>query len=280
MIMNSINRSFEQQRIINILQIAPSFNARNEMACRTAFLADYLMRSQHRSLVLGISGGVDSLTAGLLAQNAVRYARERGYEAKFIAMRLPYGMQKDEEDAQRSLETIQPDSIITVDIKPASDAMLAAVKAGGLAFESPGQEDFILGNIKARQRMIAQYAVAGTTHGLVIGTDHAAEALMGFFTKFGDGACDLTPLTGLNKRRVRALAKSLGAPDSLVHKVPTADLESLAPLKPDESAFGITYDEIDDFLEGKQVSDKAYEVILKQYRSTAHKRALPVDPLA
>jgi len=78
----------------------------------------------------------------------------------------------------------------------------------------------------------------------VIGTDHAAEALMGFYTKFGDGACDLTPLHGLNKRRVRAVAEWLGAPNELVHKVPTADLESLSPGKADEDAFGITYAEI------------------------------------
>jgi NAD+ synthase len=278
--MNNTSRIIEQRRIISVLQIAPSFDARIEIECRTAFIRDCLIRAQRRSLVLGISGGVDSLTAGLLAQNAVQQAREGGHDAKFIAMRLPYGVQKDEEDAQRSLDAIRPDAIITVDVKPASDAMLAALKAGGLTFESPAQEDFILGNIKARQRMIAQYAVAGATHGLVIGTDHAAEALMGFFTKFGDGACDLTPLTGLTKRRVRALAQSFGVAEALVYKIPTADLESLAPLKPDESAFGISYDEIDDFLEGRQVSDAAYEVILKQYRSTAHKRALPVDPLA
>jgi NAD+ synthase len=276
--MNSTNATAEQQRIIEALRVAPSFNAEAEIERRTAFLRDHLIRHQRRSLVLGISGGVDSLTSGLLAQRAVQQAREQGYDAKFIAMRLPYGVQKDEEDAQRSLDAIKPDLILTVDIKPAADAMLAAAKAGGLAFESHEQEDFILGNIKARQRMIAQYAVAGTSHGMVIGTDHAAEALMGFFTKFGDGACDVTPLTGLNKRRVRALAKAFGAHESLVYKVPTADLESLAPLKPDEAAFGVTYDEIDDFLEGKHISDKSYDIILKQYRITAHKRALPVEP--
>ena len=101
---------------------------------------------------------------------------------------------------------------------------------------------------------------------------------MGFFTKFGDGACDLTPLTGLSKRRVRALAASFGADESLVYKVPTADLESLAPLKPDEAAFGVSYDEIDDFLEGRDIGDQAAETILRQYRATAHKRALPVTP--
>jgi NAD+ synthase len=278
--MNNIHYGTEQQRIINALKIAPSFDAQAEIARRTAFLSDQLIRHQRRSLVLGISGGVDSLVAGFLAQRAVEQAREHGHDAKFIAMRLPYGVQNDEQDAQHSLDAIKPDTVITVDIKPASDAMLESLNAGGLTFESPEQEDFILGNIKARQRMISQYAVAGTSHGLVIGTDHAAEALMGFFTKFGDGACDITPLTGLNKRRVRALAKAFDAHESLVYKVPTADLENLAPLKPDEASFGVTYHEIDEFLEGNKVSETAYDSILKQYRSTAHKRSLPVDPLS
>ncbi len=276
--MDNTASTVEQKEIIAALGIAPSFDAQAEIERRTAFLCDHMIRHQRRGFVLGISGGVDSLTAGFLAQRAAARARERGHDAKFIAMRLPYGIQKDEEDAQRSLDAIQPDAILTVDIKPAADAMLAAAKAGGLVFERPEQEDFILGNIKARQRMIAQYAVAGTSHALVIGTDHAAEALMGFFTKFGDGACDITPLTGLNKRRVRALAKAFGAHEELVYKIPTADLENLAPLKPDEVAFGVTYDEIDDFLEGKRISDRAYGVIMKQYRLTAHKRALPVEP--
>lgn len=268
----------EQREIIKALKVASTFDPQIEIDRRSRFLRDHLIRHQRRTYVLGISGGVDSLTSGFLAQRAVKQAREQGYDARFIAMRLPYGVQKDEEDAQRSITAIQPDTVMTVDIKPAADAMLAAAKAGGLKFESDSQEDFILGNIKARQRMIAQYAVAGANHGMVIGTDHAAEALMGFFTKFGDGACDLTPLTGLNKRRVRALAKAFGADESLVYKVPTADLENLAPLKPDEAAFGVTYDEIDDFLEGKPISQRAYDIILKQYRITAHKRALPVEP--
>jgi len=268
----------QQQAIITELKVAARFDVQAEAERRTAFLCDYLLQTQRRSYVLGISGGVDSLAAALLAQSAVRRARERGHEARFIAMRLPYGVQADEADAQRSLALIRPDTIMTVDIRPAADAMLAAVDAGGTQYRDAAHQDFVLGNIKARQRMIAQFAVAGATDGLVIGTDQAAEALMGFFTKFGDGACDLTPLTGLSKRRVRALAASFGADESLVYKVPTADLESLAPLKPDEAAFGVSYDEIDDFLEGLVISDEAAATILAQYRATAHKRALPVEP--
>lgn len=269
----------EQQRaIIAALKVAAVFDVQAEIERRTAFLCDYLLGTQRRSYVLGISGGVDSLAAALLAQAAVQRARERGHEARFIAMRLPYGVQADEADAQRSLALIKPDTVMTVDIRPAADAMLAAVNADGTGYRDAGHQDFVLGNIKARQRMIAQFAVAGATDGLVIGTDQAAEALMGFFTKFGDGACDLTPLTGLTKRRVRAIAARFGAEESLVYKVPTADLESLAPLKPDEAAFGVSYDDIDDFLEGREIGDAAAATIVKQYQATAHKRALPVEP--
>lgn len=101
---------------------------------------------------------------------------------------------------------------------------------------------------------------------------------MGFFTKFGDGAADITPLAGLNKRRVRALAAAMDAPHALVYKVPTADLESLTPLKPDEDAFGVSYEQIDDFLEGKDVGQDALQIILRTYQASAHKRALPVAP--
>jgi NAD+ synthase len=136
----------------------------------------------------------------------------------------------------------------------------------------------LLGNIKARQRMIAQYALAGAHGGFVLGTDHAAEAVMGFFTKYGDGGFDLAPLAHLNKRQVKALATALGAPARLVEKPSTADLEDLAPQKSDEDAFGVTYDEIDDFLEGKAVSQAAQEKFTAAYAKTMHKRQLPVLP--
>jgi NAD+ synthase len=243
-----------------------------------AFLAELLRATGARALVLGISGGVDSLTAGCLSQRAVQRVREDGGDVRFVAMRLPYGTQLDEADAQASLRVIQPDETLIVDVRPAADAILASVQAAGQSFRDAAQQDFLHGNIKARERMIAQYAVAGARGGLVVGTDHAAEALMGFFTKFGDGAADVTPLAGLNKTRVRALAALMGAPDSLVYKTPTADLELLKPLKPDEDAFGVSYTQIDAFLEGQDVPQDVFEIIVSTWRRSAHKRALPVAP--
>ncbi len=267
-----------QQEIARDLQVTASFDAEQEIERRVAFLTERLTSTGLRSLVLGISGGVDSTTTGRLCQLAVERARAAGHDATFYAMRLPYGVQADGKDAQRALEFIRPDRELTVDIRPASDASLQAAVDGGLTFRDAHHQDFVQGNIKARQRMIAQYAVAGAHDGLVVGTDHAAEAVSGFFTKFGDGAADVVPLTGLTKRRVRAVSAALGAPQELVHKVPTADLETLDPGKPDEDALGVSYDQIDDFLEGKPVDAAAAEAIVRRYRLTDHKRALPLAP--
>lgn len=268
----------QQSAIIAELGVAKTFDAAAEAERRIRFLADYLKNSGLHSYVLGVSGGVDSTTASMLAQAAVKRLREGGYEAQFVAMRLPYGAQRDEADAARAIATIRPDHTVTVNIKPAADAMLAEVRAASGALWSSDKEDFHFGNIKARQRMVAQYALAGSLGGIVIGTDHAAEALMGFFTKFGDGAADILPLAGLNKRRIRAIATLLGAPKELVFKVPTADLEEKRPLRPDEDAYGVTYEEIDDFLEGRKIGADSEAKIMKFYRSSAHKRALPVTP--
>ncbi|WP_372972706.1 ammonia-dependent NAD(+) synthetase [Marinobacter sp.] len=268
-----------QQQIIRELKVRAAIDPDQEIERRVAFLREHMAASGQHSLVLGISGGVDSTVAGRLAQLAVESARAQGMDAaRFVAMRLPYGVQHDEEDARTALRFIDPDELLEVDIKPASDAILESLDQGGLQFRDAGHRDFVMGNIKARQRMIAQYAVAGARSGLVVGTDQAAEAMMGFFTKYGDGACDLVPLTGLNKRQVRQLGQALGVPARLVDKVPAADLESLDPGKTDEEALGVSYDEIDDFLEGRPVTDRGRAIILETWRATAHKRRLPIEP--
>jgi NAD+ synthase len=138
--------------------------------------------------------------------------------------------------------------------------------------------DFVRGNVKARQRMVVQYAIAGQLGLVVIGTDHAAEAVTGFFTKFGDGAADVTPLAGLTKRQGAAMLTHLEAEERLWLKVPTADLEDEKPGQPDEVALGVTYRDIDDYLEGRAVDPDAAARIERHYLGTRHKRHLPVTP--
>ncbi|KQU53626.1 NAD(+) synthetase [Rhodococcus sp. Leaf278] len=257
------------------LAVQSTIDPVTEVRRRVDFLKDYLSSTPATGFVLGISGGQDSTLTGKLAQQAVTELRADGHEAEFVAVRLPYGVQADEDDASIALRFIDPDRTVTVNIKPAADASAAATAE---ALGTAEVRDFVRGNIKARQRMVAQYAIAGELGYVVVGTDHAAEAVTGFFTKFGDGGVDLTPLTGLSKRQGAALLRELGAPESTWRKVPTADLEDDRPALPDEEALGVTYEQIDDYLEGKDVSDDVADKLEKMFMATRHKRAVPVTP--
>ncbi|MBB5232619.1 ammonia-dependent NAD(+) synthetase [Deinococcus budaensis] len=260
------------------LHVQPDIDPAAEVERRVSFLAAYLRATPARGFVLGISGGQDSTLAGRLCQLAAERVRAQGGEATFLAVRLPYGTQADEADAQAALAFLRPDRCVTVNIREAADASArAAAGALGLA-AGEGLRDFVRGNIKARERMVAQYALAGQEGLLVVGTDHAAEALTGFFTKYGDGGVDLTPLTGLTKGQGARLLAHLGAPESTWRKVPTADLEDDRPGLPDEAALGVSYAQIDAYLEGREVPGEAAEKLERMFLATRHKRALPVTP--
>lgn len=210
-----------QTEIQKTLHVKPVIEPKDEIRFRINFLKKYLLKVGAKGFVLGISGGQDSTLAGKLAQLAINELKEEGYDAKFIAVRLPYGEQRDEDDAQEALNFINPD-----------DSFIFNIQSSVFAFElqygtknGNRLSDYHRGNVKARMRMIAQYAIGGENDNLlVIGTDHAAEAVTGFFTKFGDGGADILPLTGLTKRQGKALLKELNAPEKLYLKAPTADL--------------------------------------------------------
>lgn len=284
-----------QSQIIETLGVHPTIDPAAEVAARVDYLANYLRRTGAKGYVLGISGGQDSTLAGKLAQLAC--AQVPG--TAFYAVRLPHGVQADEADAQVALRFIAPDHTLTVNIAPATAALddavagtiaaqvqadtagasasdVAASQSGAAAGYDLG--DFNRGNLKARLRMTAQYAIAGEVGALVLGTDHAAENVTGFFTKWGDGAADLLPLEGLNKRQGAALLRELGAPESTWRKVPTADLEDNKPLLPDEEALGISYSDIDDYLEGKEIAAAARERLESLWIKGTHKRHMPQGP--
>ena len=262
-----------QKQIIEALNVRPEINPQEEIQKRIGFLKEYLQASKAKGFVLGISGGQDSTLAGRLAQLAVEELRSEGTDAKFVAVRLPYAVQKDEDDAQRALDFIKPDKTITFNIQPAVDTFNTQFE------EAIGESltDFNKGNVKARMRMITQYAIAGQEGLLVIGTDHAAEAVTGFFTKYGDGGADLLPLTGLNKRQGRELLKALNAEARLYLKEPTADLLDNKPLQADETELGVSYETIDDYLEGKQIAEADAAKIESRYIVSEHKRHVPAS---
>jgi NAD+ synthase len=268
-----------QAKIIATLNVQPTIDPATEIERRIRFLVDYLTATGASGLVLGISGGQDSTLAGRLCQLAVERLAASGSDGsrtppQFIAVRLPYAVQADEDDAQLALSFIQPSEAVIFDIKRAVDGFQAEY---GDRFDEP-MLDFTKGNVKARARMIAQYAIAGQNRMIVVGTDHAAEAVTGFFTKFGDGGADILPLSGLTKRQGRALLEHLGAPERLYLKAPTADLLDENPGQTDEANLGLSYREIDDYLEGREVPDAVASAIEERYLATEHKRAAPVTP--
>ena len=266
-----------QTEIINELGVKPTIDPKEEIRKSIDFMKAYLKKYPFlKTFVLGISGGQDSTLAGRLAQLTMEEMREETKDEnyQFIAVRLPYGEQADEEDAKAALDFIQPDVSLRVNIKPAVDAQVQVLSEAGV-----GISDFNKGNIKARQRMITQYAVAGERAGAVLGTDHAAENITGFFTKFGDGGADILPLFRLDKRQGKQLLQALNAPEKLYTKIPTADLEDGKPMIADEVALGVTYNEIDDYLEGKEVPAQAQEKIEAWWNKTQHKRHLPISVL-
>ena len=262
----------QQRVIIEESGVRPEIDPAQEVQRRVQFLVDYLAATRTKGFVLGISGGLDSTLAGRLAQLAVEKVRAEGGAAEFVAVRLPYNVQHDEADAAAAVAFVAADETITYNVAPAVDGFEAEYDR---AVGTP-MTDFTKGNTKARLRMIAQYAIAGDRGLLVIGTDHAAESVTGFFTKFGDGGADLLPLSGLNKRQNRALLKHLGADERLWSKMPTADLLDENAGRPDEDELGLRYDDIDDYLEGREVPEAVAEKIETVWLRTRHKRTVPV----
>lgn len=263
-----------QEQIIRELHVSPSIDPAPEIERRVSFLAGYATRTGARGFVLGISGGQDSALTGRLCQLATDRLQDQGADVEFIAVRLPYATQLDAEDARIALTFVKPQKSVTFDVARGVDGFVVEYQ------DALGEEmsDFTKGNAKARARMVAQYAIAGQRRLLVVGTDHAAEAVTGFFTKFGDGGVDIVPLTGLTKRQGRALLEHLGAPSRLYEKAPTADLLDHTPGQTDEENLGLRYADIDDYLQGRPVPDDVAEAIEQRYIATRHKRSLPVSP--
>jgi len=263
-----------QQQIIQELRVKPTIDVQEEIRKSIDFLKDYARRySFVKGFVLGISGGQDSTLTGKLAQLAVDELNAESKETtySFYAIRLPYGVQADEKDCQDAIDYIKPTKILTVNIKGAVDASVQALSDAGIEVS-----DFVKGNEKARERMKAQYAIAAMNNAVVLGTDHAAEAITGFYTKFGDGGADLMPIFRLNKRQGKQLLAALDCPEHLYLKTPTADLEENRPSLPDELALGVTYNQIDDYLEGKTIPEEARITLEGYYLRSQHKRHMPI----
>jgi NAD+ synthase len=196
----------------------------------TEFIHGYLKKAGRDRVVLGLSGGIDSAVAATLAREALG-------RQKVIALILPSRntLREDLEDAQNLCQHLNIKSKL-IDIAP----MVTAY------FEQFPHADWLRrGNKIARERMSIIYDWAAYHQALVLGTSNRTELLLGYFTKFGDGAADLEPLGNLYKNEVRQLARSLGIAAEIIDKTPSAGLWKG---QTDEKELGFSYDLLDSLL--------------------------------
>lgn len=262
-----------QQQIIERFGVQPSINPAEEIRKRVDFLKDFLKSTGASGLLIAISGGVDSaVTTGLCKQATDELTAETGKEYITLGVFQPYGEQVDIADSYATAKAFNLTHTVETNIEEAVDEISLEVEH---AFKAIKRSQHISrggkGNVKARTRMVVQYALAFDLNLIVVGTDHASEAITGFYTKWGDGAVDVTPLSSLNKRQVKQVGQALGVPETVLFKAPTAGLWEN---QTDEDELGITYEHNSDYLEGKQVPDEVREKLEKQYLKTEHKRSL------
>ncbi|WP_127588159.1 ammonia-dependent NAD(+) synthetase [Paenibacillus koleovorans] len=260
-----------QQEIIAKLGVKPQIDVQEEIRKRVDFLKKSVVDAHLSGLLIAISGGIDSAVAAGLCKTATdELTKETGREYITLGVFQPYGTQKDISDSYAVAEAFQLTHKVETNIEQSVDEIALEVEYG---FKNLGIPRHVSkegkGNIMARTRMVVQYALAFDLRLLVVGTDHASEAITGFFTKYGDGAVDVTPLSTLNKRQVRQLASELGVPQSVLDKAPTAGLWEG---QTDEGELGITYEDNSDYLEGKEIDPAAREKLERQYLRTEHKR--------
>lgn len=228
-----------------------------------------------KGVVIGISGGIDSAVVTKLCVDALGADRVLNV---FMPSRVtPAEDYKVTKEFCSSLGT----EYKVVDIQPAVDALAAVLLTGK---ETPLER----GNISARCRMIVLYNLAKKRDYLVVGTSNLSEIMMGYFTKFGDGACDMTPLSNMYKTEVRQIAAMIGVPEHIIAKPPSAGLWEG---QTDESDMGIKYADLDRILYFMEMdrTDSQIEAdtglpkeqiadIRRQVDSMEHKRLPPLRP--
>ena len=232
---------------------------KSEFENRVAFIKNLVESAHVSGIVFGNSGGKDCALVGILCKAACENT---------VGVIMPCASKRnfgeDKEDGLAVAKKYGVDTVI-VDLTEVREAFL---KATGNSFTTKGA----LSNIAPRLRMTTLYAIGAEKGYLVAGTGNASERYMGYFTKWGDGACDFNPIADLTATEVFAFLRYLGAPDHVVTKAPSA---GLFEGQTDESEMGVTYAEIDAYLRGEEVSDEAKKIIERYHKSSLHKMALP-----
>jgi NAD+ synthase len=260
-------------------QVDLTFDAAERVAHRehiTDFIENVVADAGADGAVLGLSGGIDSSLTAHLAVEALGPDGLKG-----LVMPGSPSTADNMSDAERVAETLDIEyEVIAID--PIVDALEAAYPAAG-------DDRMALGNLRVRTRAVLNYVVANTENRLVLGTGNRTEALVGYFTKYGDGAVDCHPIGNLYKCQVRQLAREMGVPDDIVEKPPTAGMWTG---QTDEEELGLAYDTLDVILalhvdggvpasataRALDVEEQTVERVTELVERSEHKRQLPPTP--
>ena len=209
-----------------------------------------------QGVIVGLSGGVDSAL--------VAYLAKRAFPQNSLALLLPIGSSRP----QDKIDALAVANYLKLDYQEI-DLTLAYNLIAQPLVKQIEQQPLIGGNIQARLRMLHLYALAQSKNYLVLGTDNKAEYDLGYFTKYGDGACDLLPISHLFKSQVYALAKAVGIPESVLTKAPSAGFWSD---QADEIELGFSYNDYEAYCHNQLVDLETKTKIERQINLTNHKR--------
>lgn len=244
----------------------------------TEWLRERIEETHADRFVMGISGGIDSAVVAGLCARAVGGDRVLG-------IIMPSSSIPDDAlEAQKVIDAFGIKSL-TIDLTGVADAVFAAMPSDETLYGNILQEEIPTGgdarlqlaraNVRPRSRMITNYYLANLSRGIVVGTGNKTEYMIGYFTKYGDGGVDLFPLLDLYKFEVRAVAKAIGVPETVITRPPSA---GLWVGQTDEDEIGVSYPDLDTALLAIEAGDTSGidEAVMKRvmqlHNGSAHKR--------
>ena len=232
-----------------------------EIKNRVEFIRNVIASASAAGIVYGNSGGKDCTLVGILCKKAC---------INTVGLIMPCGANQNYEADKTDAEAVAKQFNIGVRIIDLSETKNELVHVVG---ENTELNNSALANIAPRLRMTTLYAVAANENRLVAGTSNRSEGYMGYFTKWGDGACDFNPIADLTVTEVYEFLRFLDAPESIIRKVPSA---GLFDGQTDENEMGVTYRSIDEFLFTGTANEADRAVIDRFHQASEHKRKMPI----